>query len=210
MNRSRVFKSSYGNMGVNSSFLGTNSMTQTTMERKKNLQNQFEQNFDPKNYLGVGITERDVELFKEVFDLFDVNGIGCLTPIDIRSALEMFGYHPKKQIVYEIISNIDSDESGGIGFNEFLKIMTDQKRPCDQDVENDYDDVFNYYDCDQKGYVDRDDIRSVAMDLNEPLSDTELDDIMQKLDPSGEGKIVFLNFYKCMQEAIQVKRKKKR
>ena len=210
MNRSRIYKSNYGNMGVNSSFIVNNSMTATTMERKKNLQNQFEQNFDPKNYLGVGISERDVELFKEVFDLFDVNGIGCLTPIDIRSALEMFGYHPKKQIVYEIISNIDSDETGGIGFNEFLKIMTDQKRPCDQDVENDYDDVFNYYDCDGKGYIDRDDIRSVAMDLNEPLSDRELDDIMEKLDPTGKGKIEFLNFYKSMQEAIQVKRKKKR
>ena len=122
----------------------------------------------------------------------------------------MFNYHPKKQIVYEIISNIDTDETGGIGFNEFLKIMTDQKRPCDADTENDYDDVFNYYDCDGKGYITRDDIRSVSMDLNEPISDRELDDIMQKLDPSGSDKIEFLNFYKCMQEAIQVKRKTKK
>lgn len=195
--------------GPNSSFLVGNSMTQTTMERKKNLQNQFEQNFDPKNYLGVGITERDVELFKEVFDLFDVNGIGCLTPIDIRSALEMFGYHPKKQFVYEIISNIDSEETGGIGFNEFLKIMTDQKRPCDTDAEDDYSDVFNYYDCERKGYITKENIRDVSMELNEPLTDRELDDIMEKLDPSGKGQITFLNFYKNMQEAIQIKRKKK-
>ena len=54
--------------------------------------------------------------FKEVFDLFDVNGIGCLTPIDVRRALEIFGYNPSKRTVYDLIANIDSNESGEVSF----------------------------------------------------------------------------------------------
>ena len=47
------------------------------------------------------------------------------------------------------------------------------------------------YDIDQKGYIDRNDIRESALDLNENLTEEELDDIMIKFDPSGEEKINF-------------------
>ena len=107
--------------------------------------------FNPKNFISVGVTERDVEMYKEVFDLFDVHKIGNLTPNDLRNALEMFGYHPKKHLIYQIISDIDRDESGGLDFGEFLKIMTDQTRPCDEDQQEDYERVFTYFDVDGTG-----------------------------------------------------------
>lgn len=84
-----------------------NNLTGTTYEKKVNRKKNMIENFDPKNYISVGVSERDVELYKEVFDLFDVNNIGCLTPIDVRTALEIFGYSPSRRIVYELISNID-------------------------------------------------------------------------------------------------------
>ena len=91
----------------------------------------------------------------------------------------------------------------GISFEEFLKIMTDQKRPCDEDTTEDFYEVFLAYDMDQKGYISRDDIKESALDLNENLTDQELDDIMIKFDPTGEGKINFQNFHKLMQEAVR-------
>ena len=183
------------------------SLTATMIERKK-AQN-AKQTFDPKEYLSVGITEREVEMYKEIFDLFDVNGIGSLSPNDLRNALEMFGYHPKRAIVYQIISDLDSDESGGIGFREFLKIMTDQNRPCDDDTEEDYERVFSYFDSDQKGYLSRDDIQKVAMELNENMTEQELNDVMERLDPTNQDRCSFIGFYKAMQEAIAKKPKVK-
>ena len=58
-------------------------------------------------------------MYKEVFDMFDVQNYGNLTPNDLRNALEMFGFLPKKHLIYQIISDIDADESGGIDFKEF-------------------------------------------------------------------------------------------
>ena len=57
-------------------------------------------------------------------------------------ALEIFGYKPKKWVVYDIIANIDANESGGIKFADFLKLVTDQKRPCDEETKDDY--VFTF------------------------------------------------------------------
>ncbi len=58
----------------------------------------------------------------------------------------MFGYHPPREMIYQIISKIDKNESGGIGFEEFLKIMTDNIWPCDEDNEDDFENVFNFFD----------------------------------------------------------------
>ena len=201
--RQSFYKSVYN---PQSQFIG-GSMTGTMIEKKKVINKNA--TFDPKDYLSVGITEREIETYKEVFDLFDVNGIGSLSPNDLRNALEMFGYHPKRAIVYQIISDLDSAESGGISFKEFLKIMTDQNRPCDEDTEEDFERVFSYFDTDQKGYLERNDIQKIAMELNENLTDQELDDIMIRLDPGEEGKCNFMNFYKSMQEAIAKKPKLK-
>lgn len=67
----------------------------------------MEQNFDPKDYVSVGVTERDVIMYRELFNLFNVNGLGCLTPVDIRKALQLFDYNAKKNVIYQLISNID-------------------------------------------------------------------------------------------------------
>ena len=201
MRPSNLYKSSYN---PQSHFIPT-SLSGTMIEGRR-LQN-MQQPFNPKDYLYVGITEREVEMYKEIFDLFDINGIGSLSPNDLRNALEMFGYHPKRNIVYQIISDLDSDESGGISFHEFLKIMTDQTRPCDDDTEDDYERIFTMFDVEENGYITREDIEKVAMDSNENLADDELNAIMEKLDPGNTGKIDFKTFYKNMQEAISKKPK---
>ena len=166
------------------------------------------QKFDPKEYLSIGITERDIELYKEVFDLFDIHGVGALNPNDLRNALEMFGYHPKREIVYQIIADLDSDESGGISFKEFLKIMTEQNRPCDVDTEEDYERVFAYFDADNKGFVDKEDIENVCMDINEAFTDKELKEIMDKLDPGRGEKCTFKSFYKNLQQVVSKSKKR--
>lgn len=41
------------------------------------------------------------------------------------------GYHCKRNFVYQVIANYDTDLSGEISFREFVKMMT--KRPCEND-----------------------------------------------------------------------------
>lgn len=80
--------------------------------------------YDPSEYVSLGIEEKDVDFYKEIFDLIDVKSKGYISPNDLKSAMKLFGFEPQKDIVYKIISQVDKSESGGIRFSEFLKIMT--------------------------------------------------------------------------------------
>ena len=167
----------------------------------------YDEAFDPKKFVSVGVTERDVEMYKEVFDMFDVQNYGNLTPNDLRNALEMFGFLPKKHLIYQIISDIDADESGGIDFREFLKIMTDQMRPCDGDTREDYERVFSYFDFEGRGHIGKDDLRKIAVDLGENLSEEALEEIFKICDPGEHERISFDSFYKHMKEAVAVNKR---
>jgi len=180
--------------------------TSSGYQERKTLIN-YEEPFDPKKFISVGVTERDVEMYKEVFDMFDVQNYGSLTPNDLRNALEMFGFLPKKHLIYQIISDIDADESGGIDFREFLKIMTDQMRPCDGDTKEDYERVFSYFDFEGRGYIGKDDLRKIAVDLGENLSEEAIVEIFKICAPDDAETITFQNFYKYMKEAVSIKKK---
>lgn len=86
----------------------------------------------------------------KVFDYLDINGSGSLSPSDIMNAMRIFGYNAQRKVVYHIISDIDKSESGKIKFDEFIKIMTDNLRPCDGDKQEDYERVFQYFVDDDK------------------------------------------------------------
>ena len=181
------------------------SMFSSGFGERKTLIN-YEEPFDPKKFVSVGVTERDVEMYKEVFDMFDVNNYGSLAPKDLNSALDMFGFKPKKHLIYQIISDIDADESGGIDFREFLKIMTDQMRPCDGDTKEDFERVFSYFDFEGRGYISREDLSRIALDLGEELDEETLQEIFKICDPEDQERINFNSFYKNMKEAVSVKK----
>ena len=167
----------------------------------------YDEPFDPKKHVSVGVSERDVEMYKEVFDMFDVQNYGNLTPNDLRNALEMFGFLPKKHLIYQIISDIDADESGGIDFREFLKIMTDQMRPCDGDTREDYERVFSYFDFEGRGYIGKDDLRKISVDLGENLSEEAIEEIFKICDTNNQERINFDSFYQHMKSAVAVNKK---
>ena len=62
-------------------------------------------------------------------------------------------------------------ETGEISFADFLKLVSDQKRPCDEETKEDYEFTFQCFDTDDKGYISREDIKNVAMDEKEALTE---------------------------------------
>ncbi len=143
--------------------------------------------FDPKKYLVPGSTLRDIEIWKEVFDLFDLDGSGSLTPMNIRNAMLTLGYNPKRHIIYQMVSDLDQDESGGIEFHEFVNMMV--SKPGDKDTDDDFLEVFKAYDVENKGYIVKEDLMKIAKELQEDLTPEEAELICAEIDESGEGKI---------------------
>jgi Ca2+-binding EF-hand superfamily protein len=49
--------------------------------------------------------------------------MGILTIADLKKLLKTNNFNAVDDTIYDIISEFDEDESGGVGFDEFIRIM---------------------------------------------------------------------------------------
>ena len=67
---------------------------------------------------------------KEAFDLFDTDGSGEIDSKEMEFAMRALGFEPKKEDVQKMISKVEGDGSGTIGYDYFLKMFTHKNREC--------------------------------------------------------------------------------
>ena len=152
--------------------------------------------FNPKQYERPGLTEDEIEEIKEAFDLFDSDGSGTIDPAELKSAMQSLGFEAKNQTIYQMISDLDKDGSGAIDFDEFLDMMT--ARMSDKDTKEDINKVFRLFDDDKTGYITIKNLRRVAKELGETMTDEELMEMVERADSDGDGQVSAEDFYNIM------------
>ena len=80
--------------------------------------------FNPGGKKQKELTEEQQQEIKEAFDLFDTDGSGEIDSKELKVAMRALGFEPKKEEIQKMISDVDDDGSGTIGYPEFLKMMT--------------------------------------------------------------------------------------
>jgi centrin-1 len=101
--------------------------------------------FDTKSYEKPGLTAEQITEVKTAFDLFDTDGTGS---IDTKG--KKWGYAElKNTVVFQMIADLDEDQSGVLEFDEFLELMT--KRISDKDGRSNFRKIFNLYDDERTG-----------------------------------------------------------
>jgi centrin-1 len=65
-----------------------------------------------------------VKDIKTAFDIFDGDGSGVVDPQELKRAFEQLGFSGQNKFVYQILAELDDDQSGGIDFKEFLRLAT--------------------------------------------------------------------------------------
>ena len=151
--------------------------------------------FDPKKY--PDFKEKDVLELKAVFDYMCYSGNGILTPNDIKNALKSFEYNPTKETIYDIMAAYDDDESGGLSFDEFMKIMS-----AKPDKESDIQKVFKEIDRGNKGYIDLEDLKKMSRELGENEDDETLREIVKRSSSNSNGRIFYKDFREIMSKRI--------
>ena len=110
--------------------------------------------------------------------------------------MQSLGFEAKNQTIYQMISDIDKDKSGEIDFEEFLDMMT--AKMSDKDSREDIQKVFNLFDDDQTGKISLRNLKRVAKELGEAMSDAELLEMIERADTDTDGEINFDEFYAIM------------
>ena len=128
--------------------------------------------FNANKYIRPGLTEDEIEEIKEAFDLFDTDGSGSIDPKELRAAMQSLGFEAKNQTIYQMITDLDKNKSGNIDFEEFLDMMT--ARMSDKDTREDINKVFRLFDDDTSGSITIRNLRRVARELGETMTDEEL------------------------------------
>jgi Ca2+-binding EF-hand superfamily protein len=142
------------------------------------------------------LTEEQRQEIKEAFDLFDTDGSGTIDPKELKSAMESLGFEAKNQTIYQMISDLDKDGSGAIDFDEFLDMMT--ARLSDKDSREDINKVFRLFDDEKAGFITIKNLRRVAKELGETMTDEELLEMVERADSDGDGRVTPEDFYNIM------------
>ena len=110
--------------------------------------------------------------------------------------MQSLGFEAKNQTIYQMIGDIDKDGSGSIDFEEFLDMMT--AKMSDKDSREDIMKVFNLFDDDQTGKISLRNLKRVAKELGETMTDAELLEMIERADNDQDGEINFEEFYAIM------------
>jgi len=143
-----------------------------------------------------GLTEEEVEEIREAFNLFDTDGSGTIDPKELKSAMQSLGFEAKNATIYQMISDIDKDGSGAIDFEEFLDMMT--AKISDKDSKEDIQKVFNLFDADSKGSITLRDLKRVAKELGETMTEAELLEMIERADSDADGNISAEDFFNIL------------
>ena len=119
-----------------------------------------------------GLTDDQIQEIREALDLFDTDGSGTIDAKELKVALRALGLDAKKDEIRRMINDIDKDGSGTIDFNEFLNMMT--ARMGDRDSREEIIKVFRLFDDDTSGSITLRNLRRVAKELGETMTDEEL------------------------------------
>lgn len=144
------------------------------------------------------LTEEQKQEIKEAFDLFDTDGSESIDAKELKVAMRALGFEPKKEEIKKMISDIDKDGSGTINFNEFLTMMT--SKMSERDSREEILKAFRLFDDDDTGKITLKNLRRVAKEIGETMTDEELQEMIEEADRDGDGEIDQDEFLRIMKK----------
>ena len=100
--------------------------------------------FRAEDYASMTIPVEEVRDIKVAFDIFDGDLSGIVDPQELKHAFEQLGFQGDNKFVYQILAELDDDQSGGIEFPEFLRLAT--AKMSDKDSRAEIDKVWGSFD----------------------------------------------------------------
>jgi len=112
--------------------------------------------------------------------------------------MRALGFEPKKEEIRRMIADIDKDGSGTIDFNEFLQMMT--AKMSEKDSKEEILKAFRLFDDDETGKISFNNLKRVAKELGENLTDEELQEMIDEADKDGDGEVSEAEFLRIMKK----------
>merc|ERR1711988_790502 len=131
-----------------------------------------------------GLANDEIKCLKVCFDLFDTKKQDYLSADDL----------------VDLVNEIDEDGSGQIEFPEFCQLCATflVEDPDIETMKKELKDAFRIYDKEGQGFITTETLRGLIGELLAPLTDEELEGIIDELDEDGSGSMDFDEFCEMM------------
>ncbi|OMJ83349.1 hypothetical protein SteCoe_15751 [Stentor coeruleus] len=144
------------------------------------------------------LTEEQRQEIKEAFDLFDTDGSGSIDSKELKVAMRALGFEPRKEEVKRMINEMDKDGSGTIEYGEFEEMMA--AKMAERDPREEILKAFKLFDDDNTGKISFKNLKRVARELGETMTDEELMEMIEEADRDGDGEISQEEFLRIMKK----------
>jgi centrin-1 len=111
------------------------------------------------------------------------------------------GFETKSAAIFQMISDLDADGNGTIDFEEWLNLMT--RRVGEKDSRANINKVFALYDDERTGFISVKNLRRIAQDLGEEVSEQELQELIVRADLDNDGLVSEDEFYEIMTRPLK-------
>ena len=141
-----------------------------------------------------GLTEDEIEEIREAFNLFDTDNSGTIDPKELKAAMQSLGFEQKNPTIYQMIADLEQ-EGNSIDFETFLNAIT--AKLGDKETKEGIKKIFDLFDDDTSGAINLQNLKRVAKELGETMTEDELREMLERAAGNGE-EISFEDFYNIM------------
>ena len=126
------------------------------------------------------------------------DGDGDVDGDEFKAALSQLIPQLSDNILEAVYREVDTDGDGTIDFNEFLDMMT--AKMGERDSREEILKAFRLFDDDETGKISFKNLKRVAKELGENMTDEELQEMIDEADRDGDGEINEEEFLRIMKK----------
>lgn len=140
-----------------------------------------------------------VSALRKAFDSFDIDNKGFITPETVGTILRMMGVKISEKNLQEVIAETDEDGSGELEFEEFCSLAAKFLIEEDEEaLKAELREAFRIYDKGGDGYITTGTLKEILKELDNRLTEEDLNGIIEEVDEDGSGTLDFDEFMEMM------------
>jgi Ca2+-binding EF-hand superfamily protein len=135
---------------------------------------------------------------RQIFALVDADADGFITPSEIGLALRGLGCLLTEADLGELRVEITRTYNDRISFDDFARIYALKRQ--DSLSNDNVEEFFRAFDRNKDGFIDISELKSMLMNLGEPMSEAEVSQVMLDFDKSQDGRLNIEEFARMLKE----------